>query len=290
MEKIAKSFGTHSGSFHADEVTACALLLMYDLIDRDKILRTRDPKKLMACDFVCDVGGVYDPRRKLFDHHQVDYKGNLSSAGMVLKYLKDQRIMEEYVFEHFNRSMIHGIDLHDNGKEPQVYGFCSISHIVAGFNPIEHGSSEKAQDKCFHEALDFVLGHLQRLKKRIQYILSCRDIVEKKMAKREKTLIFDKSVPWMELFFELGGEHHPALFVVMPTGDHWKLRGIPPSFEDRMNVRFPLPKEWAGLQGEELKKATLISGAIFCHKGRFISVWETKEDALRALNYILKKE
>ena len=29
-----RSFGTHDGSFHADEVTACALLLLFDLIDR----------------------------------------------------------------------------------------------------------------------------------------------------------------------------------------------------------------------------------------------------------------
>ncbi|MDF2550599.1 MAG: hypothetical protein K0S07_1666, partial [Chlamydiales bacterium] len=31
--KQPRSFGTHDGSFHADEVTACALLLLVDLID-----------------------------------------------------------------------------------------------------------------------------------------------------------------------------------------------------------------------------------------------------------------
>jgi len=68
----------------------------------------------------------------------------------------------------------------------------------------------------------------------------------------------------------------------MPSGTHWKLRGIPPSLDDRMRVRSPLPEKWAGLMGDDLKKATGISGAIFCHKGRFISVWETREDALKA--------
>jgi uncharacterized UPF0160 family protein len=52
----------------------------------------------------------------------------------------------------------------------------------------------------------------------------------------------------------------------------------------------PLPESWAGLMDEELKKASGISGAIFCHKGRFISVWETKDDALKALNLILRKK
>jgi uncharacterized UPF0160 family protein len=56
-----------------------------------------------------------------------------------------------------------------------------------------------------------------------------------------------------------------------------------------MSVRHPLPLEWAGLLGDELKKASGIDGAIFCHKGRFISVWETKEDALKALQIVLDK-
>jgi len=110
------------------------------------------------------------------------------------------------------------------------------------------------------------------------------------MQSKKKCLFFDKSISWIDSFFELGGEDHPALFLIMPTGIHWKLRGIPPSFEDRMNVRVPLPKEWCGLRGEELKKVSKIPGAIFCHKGRFISIWETKEDAVKALKYVLKKE
>ena len=56
-----------------------------------------------------------------------------------------------------------------------------------------------------------------------------------------------------------------------------------------MKVRHPQPQKWAGLLDEELKKVTGIPGAIFCHKGRFISVWESKEDALRALELVLKE-
>ena len=99
--------------------------------------------------------------------------------------------------------------------------------------------------------------------------------------------MFDKSIPWLDIFFEMEGAKHPAIFVVMPSGQHWKLRGIPPTLEEKMKVRQPLPQEWAGLIGEDLKKVSGIEGAIFCHKGRFISVWETKEDALKALQHIM---
>jgi uncharacterized UPF0160 family protein len=109
------------------------------------------------------------------------------------------------------------------------------------------------------------------------------------MKKGDKVLVFEKAMPWMDVFFDMDGERHPAQFVIMPTGTHWKLRGIPPNSKDRMKVRCPLPEAWAGLMDEELKRASGIPGAIFCHKGRFISVWETKDDALKALNLVLKR-
>ena len=84
-------------------------------------------------------------------------------------------------------------------------------------------------------------------------------------------------------------EKHPALFIVMPTHNHWKLRCIPPSWNKRMEMRKPLPKQWAGLHEKQLQEVTKIEGAIFCHKGRFISFWKTKEDALKAAHLALEQ-
>jgi len=286
MQKKAKSIGTHDGTFHADEVTACALLILFGLVEMEKIVRTRDPKVLESCEYVCDVGGVYDPERRLFDHHQVEYQGNLSSAGMVLKFLKDTGKISPSMSEYFNNALIIGVDAHDNGRGPQDVGYCSFSNVVSNFIPVEYDFDPEDLRACFMEALEFVLGHLKRLKKRYEYICSCRQVIAEAMERYQECLIFDEPLPWQDLFFELGGVHHPAMFVIMPSGNHWKLRGIPPTFEDRMKVRVPLPEEWAGLSEKELKKITGITGAIFCHKGRFISVWETKEDALKALELV----
>ena len=286
--KVPRSFGTHDGTFHADEVTACALLLLFNLIDADKIVRTRDLEELNKCEYVCDVGGIYDPTLKLFDHHQVEYEGNLSSAGMVLLHLKTTSVITPKEHQFFHQSLVMGVDAHDNGKDPQIPGVCTYSNIISNFTPIPHDVEESMQETAFYEALAFALGHLTRLWDRYNYIQSCRQIVADSMAQGSEYLLFEKSIPWMEIFFDMGGVSHPAKFVIMPSGRHWKLRGIPPSLDDRMKVRFPLPKEWAGLLNDELKRISKISGAIFCHKGRFISVWETKEDALRALNYTLQ--
>jgi uncharacterized UPF0160 family protein len=288
---MVKSLGTHDGVFHADEVTACALLVLCELVDSHSIVRSRDPEVLNKCEFICDVGGDFDPQRKLFDHHQSDYEGSLSSAGMILEYLRDQKKFTSQEYQFLNDSVIHGVDLHDNGRSPtQFEGFCLFSHVVSNFNPVDYSATKEDRKEAFLEALDFVLAHLKRLLKRFNYIHSCESLVAKAMKEGGEVLFFEKTIPWIESFFELGGEKHEARFVVMPAGPHWKLRGIPPSWKNRMKVRLPLPLQWAGLLVKDLEVETGIKGAVFCHKERFTSVWETKDAALKALDWILKNE
>lgn len=287
MTVIPRSFGTHDGTFHADEVTACGLLIVFDIVDPDLVNRTRSPQLLKQCEYVCDVGGAYDPKRKLFDHHQVTYTGDLSSAGMVLKYLKEGSLIEPDEYEFLNRSLIQGVDAHDNGKAMQVKGYCTFSNVVSNFTPITHDATPEMQNQAFKQALEFVCGHLRRLRERFRYMRSCQESVATAMKEGKECLVFEEGLPWLESFFELGGEDHPALFVIMPSGPHWKLRGVPPSFEERMKVRVPLPSEWAGLLDEDLQRVSGIPGAVFCHKERFISVWKTRDDAFKALKYTL---
>lgn len=284
-----RSIGTHGGGFHADEVTACALLLAFDLADRNKIIRTRDLAVIDHCEFVCDVGGIYQPGSKRFDHHQVGYQGELASAGMVLLYLKEEGVIDGKLYDFMNWSFIWGVDAHDNGRVTIEPGVCTFSQVISNFVPPDYEVEDEEMTKAFFQAVDFAHGHVKRLLERYHYVEQCREMVAQAMKAGSNVLFFEKAMPWMDVFFDMGGERHPAQFVIMPSGSHWKLRGIPPNAKDRMKVRVPLPESWAGLMGEELKKATGIPGAVFCHKGRFISVWETKDDALKALNLILKK-
>lgn len=287
--KIPRSFGTHSGTFHADEVTACALFLLLDLIDRDKIHRTRDQAVLDACFYVCDVGGFYDPSKNLFDHHQASYRGEMSSAGMVLLHFKHQGLISEDLYDHLHKTLILGIDAHDNGKGEAEMGVCTFSNVISNFVPVRYDAPSSEQDTAFFSAVEFALGHLKRSLERFKYVRSCKQKVVEAMAKNEEYLYFDEPLPWIDAFFENGGEYHKAVFVIMPSSTHWKLRGIPPVSSERMKVRVPHPTSWAGLLDEDLKKVSGIQGAIFCHKGRFISVWQTKEQAFKALEYILRK-
>jgi uncharacterized UPF0160 family protein len=287
MQMELRSFGTHDGTFHADEATACALLLVFDLIDAAKITRTRDPEKLFACEYVCDVGGEYDPKKKRFDHHQVEYQGDLSSAGMVWLQLLREGKIDEPTYDYVNRSMMMGIDAHDNGRARMQEGVATFSQVIANFVPTEYDPPSSVMNEAFMAAVAFIRGHVERLLERRAAIRRYADKVAQAMATQEKYLFFDEAMPWQENFFELGGKEHPALFVIMPSQNQWKLRGIPPDLEHRMEVRRPLPEAWAGLRDEKLQEACGIPGAVFCHKGRFISVWKTKESVLKALEKIL---
>lgn len=286
-KRSPRSLGTHDGSFHADEVSACALLIVFDQIDREKIVRTRDPALLETCEYVCDVGGVYDPQKKRFDHHQNEYTGSLSSAGMVWLYLRSEKKIDPLLYEYLNKRVIIGVDAHDNGKELQEEGVCTFSHLISYYVPLKQAAGIPEIEKGFFAALDFAIDVFTRLIKRFEYVQSCKAIVQKTMARGEKVLVFEEAIPWQDSFFDLGGETHPALFLIMPAGSHWKLRAIPPSRHKLMEVRCPLPSKWAGLRDEELQQITGIPGAIFCHKGRFISIWETKEDARKAADLVL---
>lgn len=290
MKKDKKSVGIHDGAFHADEVVACALLILVGLVDQKRIVRTRDPEKLALCDFVCDVGGEYAPDKHLFDHHQSSYQGPLSSAGMILKYLKERQYLPEDESDFLDATFVHGVDEHDNGRTPQIKGHQIFSHIISNFAPPEYDAGEEQFALAFHKALVFTIEHIQRMLERYRFNKGCRAVVKKAMEASETALVFERSLPWLESFFALGGNKHPAKFVIMPSGPHWKLRGIPPDEDHRMDVRIPLPQEWAGLLGDELEKVCHIPGAVFCHKGRFTSVWETKKAAFQALRNVLEKQ
>jgi uncharacterized UPF0160 family protein len=64
------------------------------------IVRSRDPAALDDCDVVIDVGGVYEPERSRFDHHQRDFaevfghgfNTKLSSAGAPASFKTKQQL------------------------------------------------------------------------------------------------------------------------------------------------------------------------------------------------------
>lgn len=74
VRKEFKLIGTHSETFHCDEVMATSMLLRTKEFKNSIIVRTRDQAILDELDIQCDVGGEFDPAKKRFDHHQRTFK------------------------------------------------------------------------------------------------------------------------------------------------------------------------------------------------------------------------
>lgn len=282
-----RSFATHDGGFHADDVAACALLLHYNRIDRHAIVRTREPHVYAQCAYVCDVGGIYDPAAGRFDHHQNSYQGTHSSFGLLLLSLKEQGVVSEAYYEWLHRHCGAGIDAVDNGYAESSLS-ATLSDIVATYVPPEPTADASSLMHAFLEAVQFVEGYFARLHTHFLAYSHTLARVQELMQRCDTYLWFDTPVRWMQPFFAAGGKQHPAQFVVMPTPQGtWRLRTIPPSLDAPFAQRTPLPAAWAGLTGEALEQVCGIEGAIFCHKNAFVSVWKNEAAVRKALQKVL---
>jgi len=139
MTKIA----THNKIFHADEVTAIALLEVFT--EEEYIVQRVDHDTTNFADFdmVIDIGKKYDGE-KYFDHHQ--YKGGKSSAGLIWSYLE---VEEDYPKIS---KFIKQIDDHDTGVQ-KAKEF-EYSNLISCYNSDDINDPQK-QDEQFKKAVEF---------------------------------------------------------------------------------------------------------------------------------------
>jgi uncharacterized UPF0160 family protein len=277
------AIGTHSGSFHADDVLAVALLR--EFVDAEaEVVRTRDLERLKRCDAVVDVGGEFDPARRRFDHHQKSYQGPLSSAGMVLEWLRSEQKIDSELARKIRVELVDYVDAVDNGQRHPSPGVPCFTTIVGVFN--EDLGDGRDVDVRFLDAVVFAQRYVRGINAGFTQARRARAIVQSAMQRAadsgKRTLELPSYVPWKPAYFEAGGVTHPTEFVLVPTEDSWRILCIPPEPNSFANKR-SLPAEWAGLTDADFERVCGIPGARFCHKNLFIAVFATRYGALEAL-------
>lgn len=121
--QVIRRIGTHSGTFHADEVTGMMMLKNFVTeFQNAEIIRTRDPAILSTLDLIIDVGGEYNRQLRRYDHHQKGFsetfsdqhKTKLSSAGLIFKHYGEEILRNtlNHIFE-FEQTIDkkHNVDL-----------------------------------------------------------------------------------------------------------------------------------------------------------------------------------
>jgi len=276
---------THYATFHADDVLAWAMLSTF-LAEDAELVRTRDPEILAQADIVFDVGGVFDIETCRFDHHQQSYGGDLSSAGMVLNWLEGRGSVTPQLATDLRLSLVDYVDEVDTGRrQPQRAVPCFAGLVDAHTK----GCETLAEfDEAFHRAADMARGVLRGLvrehearRRNRQWMAAA---MEDAVARDSNLILLSHWFDWKAPYYDLGGSEHTTEFVIQPdlNGLTWRAVAIPPE-RGSFGKKVPLPLEWAGLVDEELAEVCGVPGAKFCHKNRFIAVFDSREGALSAL-------
>lgn len=291
------TLGSHSGNFHADDVFAIGALTL--LHPEYRILRSRDPEIWAQCDYLVDVGGVYDHEKKIYDHHFKDgpeYEDGLrmSSIGLVWKHYGAEICGSKEVADRVCHKLIRTLDAHDNGLNlterasgiPDV-SEVSISTIVAAMNPpdLENVGEVFAVEAA--RAAEVLKAYIANAKK---WFASKEEVTRALNVALEDNLQYievGENCNWMEHLLETPG-NESILYVLYPSDEKWYSRTVPVSTES-YESRKPFPAAWAGLRDEEFSEVAEIEDGVFCHHARFICGSQSRESTLKLIKTAIKE-
>lgn len=288
----------HDGSFHADDVTAVALLSLYfkQQNRRVKIIRTRVQSVIEKADIVCDVGGIYDPEKNRFDHHQAGGAGErengvpYASVGLVWKkFGKELCAPYDSLVEKIDRECIQFIDANDNGYDfgQKAEGISSLSFSSSFM--IYNGTWKEKEDSCdtddyyrFLYAARFAEQFFDRYILVSKQSMEASEIVKQayEQSQDKEILVFDKNLTRTVFIAHLVNYPEPLFHIYPDRSGTWSVEVVPASFGS-FEKRISFPSEWAGLRDEELQKVANDTDLVFCHNACFLCKTKTREGAIR---------
>lgn len=279
---------THNGSFHSDDVFACATLslVLQNKKEAFEIIRSRDEDLISAGDYVFDVGGIYDEEKNRFDHHQKEFKKKrengimYSSFGLVWKKFGEELCGLEEAAEIIENRLVAPIDAFDNGfdlveNKHDITPYY-IQYMFLSMRPTWN-EEDKTYDEMFLKSVDMAKEILKREIIQAKDVILARERVLSvyKKTKDKRILILDKDY----FYGDVLNEFPEPLFVIYPRTDGFfgvrAVREDPKAFKNRKDF----PVEWGGLRDEELSKITGVGDAVFCHKGLFLAVAKSLDGA-----------
>lgn len=278
---------THSGSFHADDVFATAL--MSKIIKNPKVFRINNFDDSIKTDAI-----VYDIGGGKFDHHQKDSeyrKGDLikySSIGLLwrefgLDYIKKITNHDPMViFQKIDEGLILQIDAIDNGIFPIIeadYRVKTLSDVIAMLNPT-WDKQDELNDR-FKEAVNLAEKILDLEIDKVISKLDAKDKVNDAINNVDDgILILDKFMPFKD--FILDSEKGENIkFVITPSQREGYTVHTVPISKDNREPRIKFKKSWGGLRQKELQEKSKVETAIFVHPDLFIGGAYNLEDAIK---------
>ena len=299
MEIKNNKLVTHNGSFHADDVFACAAFaLMFEKRGESfKVERTRDMEIIKNGDYVFDVGGVYDPSENRFDHHQKEGAGErengipYSSFGLMWDKFGEEISGSQKAKELLEKKIVEPIDAFDNGlslveKKSEITPYL-IQHMFIAMHPTWK-EDESLGYEMFLKSVNIAKEILSREIIKIKAELEAEEILLEiyKNTTDKRIIVLDRKYPYEEILNRFP-EPTYVIFERRDENKFWEAEAVRDDFKSFVNRR-NFPKAWSGLSGKELQKVTGVEDAVFCHKGLYMVIAKSKEGVIKLAELGLK--
>lgn len=298
MKNTKKRLITHNGAFHADDLFACATLIL--IMEKEgyeyEIVRTRDMEVIEKADYVFDVGGIYDEKVNRFDHHQKNGSGARQNGipyaafGLVWKHF-GMSLCEgnKNVWEIIDNEIASPIDANDNGIDIASLKFKNVkpyagSRVFTIYEPTWK-ETENHIDQIF---IDQAIRVSLLLKREIE--VAIHDVEGVNLIKQsyetsedKRVVVLDTSLP-RYLYQQVLSSFSEPIYLISPSnhGTSYKVEAITKSPET-MQSRKPFPSSWRGILagGGNALEITGVEGVLFVHNSGFLANLDTKENALK---------
>jgi uncharacterized UPF0160 family protein len=284
---------THDGSFHADDIFACAAISLVLVKNNEdfEIFRTRDPEIISNGDYVFDVGGVYDAETKRFDHHQKGGAGGrengieYSSFGLVWKKFGAELCGAQKVADLLDQKLVSPVDAGDNGIDLFKNNFenvlpYTVNDVFSIFSPTALEGLDKDEQflKAVAWAKEILSREIKKANDQIEITKIIRGFYNNSADKR--LVVIDEPKVFKHEIWDALQDFPEPLYVVYGDDEGWTVVAMRKEINSFKN-RKDLPASWAGLRDVELQKVTGVEDAVFCHRNLFLAVAKTKEGAIK---------
>ncbi len=241
---------THAGLFHADEVLAIALI--HEVVWEYEVVRTFKPEPEDR-DWVLDIGGIYDPAARLFDHHQD--AASPATNVLVLKRLVQEGHLDPEVGQILSARLFDRVSDIDRGlARPEPWEFNSI---ITAYNGAEDGF-EQALAFARQTVRNLIRNAKQAIEDRDRY-LACPIVGPARVCEDTRPIL-----GWKEIALELLEEERVVFLVTPNARGGWQAISAD---SERWNIP-PDPRQ------------------TFRHTSGFMAVYGTRDECLAHLQEV----
>ena len=307
--------GTHSGEFHADEVYACAILILSSrqrLCDVE-LVRSRNEDLLREADFLVDIGDTFAwaSPDKVIDHHAGNEARKngifFASAGKawfrfgpgainkvydilcinpgvkIPGPLPDQLSSEQIaqVLSSVDDILFAAIDARDNQQTVETSTFSGVRCL--GVPDLVSINCSKWWERPDDRAMDArFFFELHRAHEAVARVIATEvaDLFTAHLCE----FGWEYDEPSLSISFDIPAPVGRALkyapkavrFGIAPGDGVWIVRAV---HKGSLSRRGGFPKGWRGLEGRDLEVVTGVAQARFCHADGHMATALTKEAA-----------